>query len=158
MATTGPDPSSGGSGLAAKFLSHLRVEEVSDTAESGRGLWRLLEEFAYESDVPGVGRVVVPAGFVTDFASVPRIPVAFWLVGGTAHAAAVVHDWLYTTGQVPKRSADLVLYEAMVLSGLSSWRCWTIYEGVNWGGDKAWNDHRAQDHKPAHLRVTRRTK
>jgi hypothetical protein len=86
----------------------------------------------------------VPAGFVTDFASVPRVPVAFWLFGDTAHAAAVVHDWLYSTEIFPKDTADSVFYEAMRASGIGFWRARFMYWGVAYGGGAAWASHRAQ--------------
>jgi hypothetical protein len=114
--------------------SHLRVEEVDD------GRWRLLEDFVYHSDV--VGSIIVPAGFVTDFASVPRVPVAFWFVGDTAHLAAVVHDYLYSTGIFPKATADRVFLEAMAVTGIPHWRRWLMYLGVRWGGGLAWETYR----------------
>lgn len=54
--------------------------------------WRLVEDFGYESKA---GRIItVPAGFVTDFASVPRI---FWPILPLSDAvydkAAVLHDY-----------------------------------------------------------------
>lgn len=132
--------------VRAVFQSRLKVEQVDDSH------WRLLEEFKYDSDVAGA-RIIVPAGFVTDFASVPRVPIAFWLVGDTAHAAAVVHDWLYTTGIFPKETADGVLYEAMRVSGMPAWRCRLIYWGVKFGGWHAWETHR-EDSSPLTVEYT----
>ena len=37
----------------------------------------------------------MPAGFVTDLASVPRLPLAWWVAGGRAARPAVLHDWCY---------------------------------------------------------------
>jgi hypothetical protein len=131
--------------VRAVFQTRLRVEQVDDSH------WRLTDEFVYDSDVAHA-RIVVPAGFVTDFASVPRIPIAFWLVGDTAHAAAVVHDYLYATGIFPKAVADDVLYEAMVTSGMPAWRCHLIYWGVRLGGRHAWDEHRDQNPTDHNLR------
>ena len=39
--------------------------------------------------------ITVPTGFLTDFASVPRMPFVFLLFGDVAHEAAVIHDYLY---------------------------------------------------------------
>lgn len=118
--------------------SHLDVEELDDSH------WKLIHEFVYDSDV-AKSRIIVPAGFVTDFASVPRVPVAFWLTGDTAHMAAVVHDYLYSTGIFPKAVADQVFYEAMRATGIPLWRAWVMYQGVNWGGQAAWDAHRRSD-------------
>lgn len=126
--------------IAPGFNDRLKVEQVDATH------WRLLSEFRYDSDVAD-SRIIVPPGFVTDFASVPRVPVAFWLFGDTAHAAAVVHDWLYTTGIFPKETADSVFLEAMLASGMSRWRAYPMYLGVKFGGDTAWKEHR-NNHSP----------
>jgi hypothetical protein len=127
--------------IKPEFLDPVKVEQVD--AKN----WRLLAELRYDSAV-AKARIIVPAGFVTDFASVPRIPVAFWLVGDTAHAAAVIHDWLYTTGLFPKDVADDILFEAMVAAGTpAAWRRRLIYWGVKYGGAKAWNEHRKADHE-----------
>ena len=74
--------------------------------------------------------IEVPAGFETDFASVPRVPVAYWLFGDVAHEAAVVHDFLYSTAAVPRETADKVLLEAMEVTGVASWRRMPIYWAV----------------------------
>lgn len=111
------------------FLTVLSVELVSDTEADGRGMWRLVHPLAFQSAV--VGRAItVPDGFETDFASVPRIPVAYWLAGDTAHAAAVVHDYLYSTGEFPREIADRVLLEAMAAEGVPAWRRYPMYWAV----------------------------
>ncbi len=120
------------------FITPLRVEMVEDTSHDGRGTWRLLEPLAYRSDVAD-NIFVVPAGFVTDFASVPRIPVAFFLTGDTCHEAAVLHDWLYTVHTVDKATADKVLREAAIVCGVPAWRASLVWLGVWLGGAGAWD-------------------
>lgn len=112
----------------SKFLTTLDVELLNDEQNEGRGSWKLKNPFIYDSDIAGL--IVVPEGFVTDFASVPRVPVAFWLTGDTAHDAAVVHDYLYTTGQVKRATADAVLMEAMTVTGIPAWRRYAMYYAV----------------------------
>lgn len=95
----------------ARFLNTLQVEQLEDISHDGRGTWRLLQPLSYQSDV--ARRVITsPAGFVTDFASVPRVPFAYWIAGDTAHPAAVIHDWLYSSHEVDRATADAVLEEA----------------------------------------------
>lgn len=96
--------------------------------------------FRYQSDLIGV--ITIPVGFVTDFASVPRIGLIYAFLGDTAHEPAVVHDWLYYSGLVAKATADKVLLEAMGVIGLPWYRRWPIYCGVVAGGFVAWNGHR----------------
>ena len=106
------------------FLAPPRVEFLDDEHA------RLLAPLVYDS--PTAGRITVPAGFETDFASVPRIPFAYWLAGNTAHGPAIVHDWLYRTHQVSRRQADAVFYEAMGAWGMMGWR-----RGLMWGAVRA---------------------
>jgi hypothetical protein len=122
----------------SKFLTDLDVALLSDSANSDRGSWRLLSELVYQSDVAATV-FVVPIGFVTDFASVPRIPGVFDLVGDTAHAAAALHDWLYTTHPVPRDIADAVLQEAAKVSGVSPFKAWLMWAGVRVGGASHWS-------------------
>jgi hypothetical protein len=75
--------------------------------------------------------IVVPPHFVTDFASVPA---AFrWLAPqeGPYAAAAVLHDWLYSVAEPPKKAvafrkerfrADRIFLEAMRTSGVGARR------------------------------------
>lgn len=51
--------------------------------------------------------------FYFDFASVPRIPVAYLLTGNTAFLASLWHDFLYKTGLEPKHIADAIFAEIM---------------------------------------------
>jgi len=51
-----------------KFSGKLRLEEYD--VVDGRQRWKLLEPLEYEV-FPG-HTLIVPAGFITDFASVPR--------------------------------------------------------------------------------------
>jgi len=108
----------------------LRVEKLFVKTRQGRALWKLLTPLWYESS--HLGRIiVVPEGFVTDFATVPRfLPISWWLAGDTAHAAATVHDYLYTTQAASKNDADRVFYEAMALNGEPAWRRWLMWQAV----------------------------
>lgn len=122
----------------SRFLITLSVTLLDDAANGGRGRWRLDHPLAYESDVAGQA-FIVPEGFETDFASVPRIPGAFWLFGDMAHQAAVIHDWLYTEQPVSREMADDVLREAALVCGVSAWRAHCIWAGVRVGGQAAWD-------------------
>ncbi|POM15729.1 Protein of uncharacterised function (DUF1353) [Burkholderia cepacia] len=122
----------------SKFLSPLQVELISDATNSGRGTWRLTAPLPYQSEVARQV-FVVPAGFETDFASVPRAPVAFLLTADSAHAASAVHDFLYTAPHpVSREIADAVLKEASIASGVPAWRAWLMWAGVRIGGAAHW--------------------
>jgi hypothetical protein len=120
------------------FLSDLQVELVSDATNSGRGTWRLTAPLVYQSDV-AKRTFTVPAGFETDFSSVPRTPVAFLLTADSAHEASTVHDALYSFHWVPRNVADAVLREASLVSGVPAWRAALMFYGVRAFGWSHWN-------------------
>lgn len=109
--------------------------------------WRVMSAFAYK---PKVGpAVLVPAGFITDFASVPRV---FWrLIGpptgyGARAAygkAAVLHDFLYThPGPRDRKACDAFFLEAMTAAGVSPLRRHLMWAAVRIGGWAPWNRYR----------------
>ena len=112
------------------FLTPLNVSQIND------GEWLLLSDLVYRSDILGV--ITVPLGFVTDFASVPRLPGAYWLAGGKATKEAVIHDYLYRTRTGTRAQADAVFLEAMELNGQARWRRWLMWAGVRLFGWKAY--------------------
>jgi hypothetical protein len=120
----------------SKFLSG---DLDADLIKESPPTWRLNEPVVYQSDVAGQ-TFTVPAGFVTDLASVPRWPLVYLLAGGTANEASVVHDFLYSTHLVPRAVADAVLKEASLLTGVPKWRAWLMWAGVRIGGGGShWN-------------------
>lgn len=114
----------------AEFRSKLETEDVSDTR------FVLLKPLVYYSAV--VGReIIVPTGFVTDFASVPRsVPLVYDLTGGEANRPAVIHDYLYVSHEVDRATADAVFREAMAVDGQPWWRRTLMWAGVRVFGGK----------------------
>jgi hypothetical protein len=85
--------------------------------------------------------IVVPAGFVTDFASTPR---AIWAVlppFGTYQLAAVVHDFLYWDQGCTREQADALLRVAMEESKVGPAKRDVIWEAVRKFGGTAWADN-----------------
>ena len=113
--------------MESKFLTELECREV------GEGRWQLLSDLVYQSEILN-GGVIAPKGFVTDFASVPRVPIAYMLFGDRAHREAVVHDYLYQRHTVKKSIADKVFLEAMKARGKKPLIRWAMYAGVVLGG------------------------
>ena len=103
------------------FLTKLWLEDVDGTN------WIVAAPFRYESDLLR-GIVVVPTGFVTDLASVPRVFQGILPASGPYNKASVLHDSAYF-GQLVTRDgqrihlvkslADLLFREAMLLSGVN---------------------------------------
>lgn len=122
--------------MAAEFRTALDtrlVNEIDDTHQ-------LLADFVFFSELMG-REIVVPKDFITDFASVPRLPFAYMVVGGKGKKAAVIHDWLYSGGLVgdwplDQLTCDKIFAEALKASGYG----WLVenlmYAGVRIGGEK----------------------
>ncbi len=117
----------------SKFLTSLDAMLV----QSEPALWKLTLPLIYQSDV-AQDTFVVPPGFITDLASVPRYPIVYFLAGGTSNEASVIHDWLYSSHVVPRSVADAVLREASALTGVPGWRRWIMWAGVRLGGGSHW--------------------
>ena len=99
-----------GADVKAQFLTPLRVEYLGD------GYWTLFEDMAFYS--ARLKKVIqARKGFVTDFESIRRIPVAYWLFKNRAVPESVIHDWLWRKGLVGQLEADRIFMEAMEARG-----------------------------------------
>jgi len=81
--------------------------------------------------------ITVPAGFVTDYASIPRSACLFLPTHGAHSRAAIVHDYLYWTGACSQSRADKIMYLAMVEQGVKVSTRRTIYNTLERFGKAA---------------------
>lgn len=113
--------------------------------------WVLYEPLEYRTSRDDVF-ITVPAGFVTDFASIPR---AFWQalpVHGRYGRAAIVHDYLYWTQRCTREQADNIMLAAMVETEVKAATRRTIYRAVRAGGGRAWEGN-ARDRQAGKPRI-----
>lgn len=92
--------------------------------------------------------LVVPAGFCTDFASIPRPLQGFLDAVNDVAPAAVVHDFLYTSQMFESRAmADRIFFDALRANGVGWMRARTLWAGVRLGGWIKWgkNPEEASD-------------
>jgi hypothetical protein len=99
-------------------------------------LFRLLSPFTY---ISSYGIITVPAGFITDGASIPRL---FWtalMPFGPYFAAAIIHDYLYSAFNIRfnREQSDLIFKEAMFNLGLDWPRREAIYRAVQIFGGRS---------------------
>lgn len=105
------------------FLSDciLRVFDDDDV----RPIFILERPLVYQSDLAGT--ITVPAGVLTDLASIPQVGMG--LIGYPGARAAVVHDWLIDT-TIDRRTADLVFREALAVCGVPNDKADLMYTAV----------------------------
>lgn len=118
----------------SKFVTRL-ILGAADQRDDGK--WIVMQDLIYQSDVAGT-TFTVPAGFATDLASVPRLPVVYLLTGGKANSAAVVHDFLYTNKPVRRVVADAVLREASAVTWVPRYVRNLMWAGVRLFGRSHW--------------------
>ncbi|MBP7702166.1 MAG: DUF1353 domain-containing protein [Phenylobacterium sp.] len=88
---------------------------------------------------PTKALIVVPTGYVTDFASVPAAARSVISEFGDQAEAAIVHDWLYAVGEPDRRlGADQVFRFAMREQGVSAATAAIAYNAVRWFGGGAY--------------------
>lgn len=131
----------------SSFTTPLIVSPMPD----GRR-WKLHEGFTYHIDSKCSENFIrVPTGFITDFASVPRVFQSIIPAWGKYGKAAVIHDYLYQEHCIPvstwlyevlpritRKYADTIFYEAMLVSGTKHWKAKVMYWAVRLFGWFAW--------------------
>jgi hypothetical protein len=120
-------------------MTPLQAEKIGE--KNGRAIWRLLNPFIWKD-------IVVPMGFQCDFASVPRVPLAYLTCGDTAHEAATVHDYLYRIDSQPvvdRKRADDIFLAIMEGMGESWWRRKLMYRMVRMFGGSSYHQYKVGD-------------
>lgn len=122
-----------------KFLDTLRDSPLSD----GRQFCiRNPEGYRYLSDVPGVGIVTAPHGFVTDYASIPEFLWSILPPWGRYGPASIPHDWMYWDQRWSRAQADAVLKEATLALGVRDELANIIYSAVQKFGEASWEHNK----------------
>lgn len=99
--------------------------------------------------------IEVPVGFVTDFASIPRL---FWSAlpkDGKYTYPAIVHDFNYWVQNRQRTEADDILKLGMEDFNVGAVTTAAIYNGVRVGGGFAWDDNAAKK-KSGEKRILKR--
>lgn len=124
------------------FKGRLRVVHINGK------VWELTSNLTYEHHK--YGKIVVPKGFKTDFASIPRIALSVTgSPAGQMVEASVVHDWLYSISnpdcELDRKQADKVFLRILRKSGVSKLKSKTMYRmvrmfgGLSYREKKDWN-------------------
>ncbi len=113
--------------------------------EPDTSFYRLVEDFSIT--VKGY-LIVVPAGFIFDGGSVPKLaqPILYTPFDPTVLITALVHDWLYTCHRVSggdkitRKTADKIQFELATQDGVPLRKRLIIYEGIRLGGRSHWKN------------------
>lgn len=101
------------------------------------GHWKLLSDLRWDGDDFAY---VVPAGFETDLASVPRLLRCVLNRNGASRRPAVLHDALYHAQTVSRARADEIFRQALKAEGVIAPGRFMYWAGVRLGGWLAWNN------------------
>lgn len=97
--------------------------------------WELLEDFEYYVDDNKEVLIKVPAGFKTDFASIPRILWSLFTHHDIFNKAAIVHDYLCGTygdmGRFTEEQIHIIFYEALLVIGIPAWKAKIMWKSVD---------------------------
>lgn len=85
---------------------------------------------------------VIPNGFETDLASIPRI---VWPIMSPAYSKfirpAIVHDWFYRKScDFDRKQTDIIFYHMLVNEGVSPYKANAMYLAVRLFGGKFYNE------------------
>lgn len=101
--------------------------------------FELLAPFTYERSHKGSGvKITVPAGFVTDLASVPKLARPLFPVYGKWTKAAVLHDYLWSMQGVlgymrlTQHETNDIFLEAMEVLNVPWMTREIFYQAVEW--------------------------
>lgn len=115
--------------MISKFTEELLVESVGDK-------WVLKRAFKFyyaNQDGNMLREIVVPEGFVTDFASTPKSLYPIFPPIGIYNKAAMVHDFLYSKEcpiAIERAQADLFFLQAMAVLKVPKWKRKLMYFAV----------------------------
>jgi len=106
-------------------------------------LWELYQPFTFEY---GKMVIIIPIGFKTDFASVPKWLWSFIPSIGTYCEASLKHDFLYTVAAFKRKDVDkLFLKDMLLIAPKRKGRAYVMYWAVRlfgwirWGKNH-WNE------------------
>lgn len=113
-----------------KFLSPLLYDDAPEP-----GYYLLRARLAFESLRAGAV-IHADAGFKTNFVTGRKLLFVRRIVTDAMNPGAVIHDVLYATGALSREMADAVFRDAMLASGVASWRAWAAWAAVRTFGGK----------------------
>jgi hypothetical protein len=120
----------------AEFKTNLVLEEHMRGKRSVPGEWVVYSRLVYDR---GHEQIIVPRGFITDLASIPKLFRGLLDVNDSHRKAAVLHDFLYCLQGFTRKQCDDMFLEAMTSIGVPRYKRHLMYVAVRAGGWLIWN-------------------
>ncbi len=107
--------------------------------------WLVLEDITFETirvRDRKYFKITVPAGFVTDLASIPVPLNLVYDKTGRYSSAGILHDYLYWTQFCDRKKSDRLIKEGLKATGSGYFTRNSIKYGVYWFGGFAWDKNK----------------
>ena len=115
----------------SSFTEDLLVKVLADE-RNGQGLFEVALPFTFDLGFLGSGEsITVPAGFLTDFASIPGFARWLFPISGKVAKAALLHDYMLLLND-PRASNAFA--QALEVAGVGNVRRWIMVTAV-----RLWN-------------------
>lgn len=116
------------------FTNPLIIELI------GPNLWRTFYSFDYHvGSYPSNEIITVPLGYITDFATIPRILWPILSPVGKYGKAALIHDYCYTIKYKNDRKyCDKIFKEGMEVLKVNPITISCMYNSTRWFGASRW--------------------
>ena len=122
------------------------IHQPNLSPNPGQNQYCLLDDYEYRY---GNIRIVVPAYFIYDGASIPAM--AWRFIYTPFHpdvmAPALIHDWLYVSHQTDRGTADQILYDLLILNGANQTKAKLMHTAVKKFGGGPWEWDRQDKEK-----------
>jgi uncharacterized protein DUF1353 len=124
--------------LSSRGYAQQPIAPVDFTPFADGKNWIVKQPLVYRV---GISRdsIVVPIGFVTDFASIPPVLQSIIQQNGPYQLPALVHDYLYWNQTCTRKQADKILLLAMTEHHVKPAHQTAIYDAVRAAGQFAWD-------------------
>ena len=101
---------------------------VIQRLHDGSGRFQLMRNLIYRTEAGNM--YVVPRGFKTDLATIPKI---FWGIlppHDLYLSAAILHDYFCVNNWIKRKDIDKLFLEAMKWSNIPKWKRYVVYLSV----------------------------
>lgn len=159
------------------FLDTIGAKRTGTYDGDGRALWRITEPLLYYSPGWKVW-LMFPVGFITNYASVPRLPFVYAWCGDRVYEEPAGHDFPYTCHcalvvtldddfqivggpeirPVTRKEADDLFLEMLLLrskenpEAVDEATAYAMHAAVRLGGGQSWDDE-TNVPQPEHIRA-----